>query len=209
MTFLLCHDCYSWVEPINDRCPACQSLVLTSSPDLPERVLQELIGDEVHRLGEVRVERRLLPDTGFLYATERGLCFVPHRVDQESQLIVVEDVESSVMWSLASLAFTPLVVVLPFVKKKGLKEKQVSVLRPPPVKSPERSRLPELLMQNPGVFFIPRGSIRRAGRRWNRWRIDRTEGFSMKFSPIRDRRSFHVRVAECVESGSWTETIAD
>jgi hypothetical protein len=50
-------------------------------------------------------------------------------------------------------------------------------------------------MHNPGVFFVPRRVIQSCGRRFHRWRIERTQGSALKFAPIGSRSDFHSRMS--------------
>ena len=61
---------------------------------------------------------------------------------------------------------------------------------------PEDSgKLSALLMQNPGVFFLPRRSIHKI--RWTLWgwTISRPNSLVLRFKPIADRGRFHERMS--------------
>jgi hypothetical protein len=162
-----------------------------------------LIGDIVHPLGEVRVPRRLLPEYGTLYATRNGLYFLPHATEDVTHLVERRAPHASLWWTLASLLWSPLVFVVPFVKARELKESPVRVLRPQRLTPADSSRLPELMMENPGVFFVPRRSIRQVQRRRQRWIIDRTPARPLKLTVESDRGDFQERLSDLFADTSW------
>ncbi|MEX2288506.1 MAG: hypothetical protein WD648_15520 [Planctomycetaceae bacterium] len=205
MSFLLCHECYSWVEPIHDRCPDCQESVDSSTADPPLSRLQNEIGNLIGPLGEVKVERRLLPDRGLLYLTSNGLFFLPHAVEHEMKIVPTTDVQTSFLWSLAALAWTPLALVVPFLKKKRETAKQVRVFRPHWLSVDQSQEMPKLLMQNPGVFFLPNNAVRVVGRRRKGWRIVRVHGPALRIFPLDDARQFHDHMSRLIAAGIWTE----
>ncbi len=62
MSFLLCHDCYTWVEPLDNRCPECL-LVMDLWPRIPPvHLLREVMGNLTGRLGEVRIPASCFPN---------------------------------------------------------------------------------------------------------------------------------------------------
>lgn len=208
MSLLLCHQCYSWVEPSDARCPQCCEVVDSDSPDPTIDMLGAEIGSAVGRIGEVRIRRRLLPEFGTLYATTNGLFFLPHETVREVRLVETPETGSSLLWTLASLAFTPLVFVLPFVRSKRLRPTEVAVRQPVFVAPGERRRLPELLMENPGVFFVPKRSIYRIRRRRGTWRVERRQGPPLKFMPQEPRRQFQERIAKLAVDVGWRDLLA-
>jgi len=174
--------------------------------------LRSVIGDVVGLLGEVRVRRKLLPDHGMLYATTNGLYFLPHQLDQEPR-ITTEPPPEPLMWSLMSLSWAPLALLKPLLQpfwgKKEQRVVQVSVLRPRALTSDDNDRLPELLMENPGVFFLRRQSIRGWRRRRRHWSIERDQGPPLRFSPESDRNLVHRRVSQLAGAPRWPEHMLD
>lgn len=203
MSFLLCHECYSWVEPENERCPECDHSLDSAAPDPPLEFLAADIGTILFRIGEASVRRKMLPDRGMVYATTNGLYFLPHRLEHVTHLIEEDSPGSSLLWSLASLVWTPLILVAPFLKSRQVTPKQTPVLRPHYLTREESQQLPELLMQNPGVFFVPQKSIRLVIRKRSHWRIERLQGQTLKLTPIGNRQRFHDRMNELVASERW------
>ena len=168
MPLLLCHECYFWVSPRDGRCPECDHVVDSGVPDPPTESLNRLIGPAVQPIGNVRFRRAMLPDRGMLFETTNGLYFVPHVVTRRMKLVERRESGRSFLWLLASLVFTPLILVLPFLKFKKLTAEEVPTFEPCELSAEQRNRLGELLMQNPGAFFIPRNAIRGFTRRWRR-----------------------------------------
>jgi hypothetical protein len=197
MSLLLCHECFAWVEPVRDRCPDCQHSLDSSVADPPLSRLERVIGDLITPLGEVRVDRKLLPDQGTLYRTSNGLYFLPHRVDRETRLVPNGDAGTSLLWSLAALAWSPLALAVPFLKRRSrLVERQVRVFRPHLLEPGQSEMLPEFLMQNPGVFFIPRESILAIERRRYCWRVVRAHGAALKITPLAEKPAFAEQMDE-------------
>ncbi|MGH7202308.1 MAG: hypothetical protein ACREJB_17015, partial [Planctomycetaceae bacterium] len=207
MSYLLCHECYSWVEPHSDRCPDCLIVLDASSPDPSPDVLETVMGEVICRLGEVRFRRRILPDTGTLYATTRGLCFVPHEMAYETCEVAAEPAGSSLFWLLVGMTWSPLSIIRPLVQPKRRELQCVPVFHPTELAVGESRRLPELLMANPGVFFVPRRSIRAiAGGRFG-WRIERIGGATFRFKPQETRRQFHARLSHLAEFPMWRNVL--
>ena len=59
-------------------------------------------------------------------------------------------------------------------------------------------------MRHPGIFFLPRTSIRRASRRFNSWWIERRESTTVRLWPFAEKRQFHRRLEELFASDVWT-----
>ncbi len=203
MALLLCHECYCWVEPVEGRCPECAHGVDASIPDPAPSALEQTLGRIVARLGEVRVQRKNLPDRGTLFATTTGLLFLPHELDRVTRMVDAGPTPESLAWSLASLAWAPLQLLSLWPRKKQVKPIKVRVLRPVHLAAEESQRLPELLMQNPGVFFVPRKSIRTAVRRFRGWRIDRSHGGRLKLRPEINKVQFHRQFARLFAAENW------
>ncbi len=203
MSFLLCHDCYTWVEPLDQRCPECLLVMDLSAEDPSPHVLQEVMGDLTGRLGEVRIPRKLLPEWGTLYATTEGLFFVPHEMDHALRRDDGAFTGASLMWSLGSLLWSPLFFLSPLFRGTPVPDRPVRVLRPRYLGDADNSRLPDLLMDNPGAFFLPRRQIRTVLRKRGRWIIERTQGGYVSISPVAPARIFHDNLAGLLENPDW------
>ena len=203
MSYLLCHDCYTWVEPVGDRCPQCEQLIDPEAADPPLGTLAGVIGDLQHLIGEARVLRSKLPRTGLLYATAQGLLFVPHRTVYVSQTVEAKGAGASLFWTLATAIWSPLLFVAPFVKTKRLEERSVPVSEPQYLEEDDSSALAELLMQDPGTFYVPRRAIRGVRRRRHRWMIERVQATPLKLWAEGDRPLFHREMRELLESPVW------
>ena len=147
MPLLLCHDCYTWVEPADERCPLCQQTLDAGTPDPPLERLRQVVGRVEFGLGEVVVPRRMLPGRGMLYATTTGLLFVPHRVEHVVRTDTAPPA-SSVMWTLAAMFWTPVLLIIPFVKLLRSSNPRVAILVPEFLPSGEGDRPAAALMEN-------------------------------------------------------------
>ena len=203
MSFLLCHDCYTWVEPLDNRCPECLLVMDLSAEDPPVHLLREVMGNLTGRLGEVRIPRKLLPEWGTLYATTEGLFFVPHEMDQALRRDDGQFTGTSLMWSLGSLIWSPLFFLSPFVRGSHVPDRPVRVLRPRYLSETESGELPDLLMDNPGAFFLPRRQIQAMMRKRGRWIIERSQGGVLPISPVAPARFFHDNLTTLLESPAW------
>lgn len=208
MALLLCHECFFWVSPRGGRCPECDHAVDSGVADPPTDALDRLIGPAIQPIGSVRLRRDLLPDRGMLYETANGLYFVPHVVTRRVELVEKSQPGRSLLWMLASIAFTPLILVLPFMRFKRLTAEEVPSFEPCRLTAEQRTRLGELLMQNPGAFFIPRNSIRRFARRWRRWVIERRHGKVLKFQPETDPQEFERQLHGLLNQDGWRSITA-
>ena len=203
MSFLLCHECYAWVEPRGDRCSHCGQIVDPEATDPPLSTLAAAIGDLRHLVGEIRVRRKRLPELGLLYATSQGLLFVPHRTVYAMQTVEGQGAGASLFWTLATAVWSPLMLVAPFVRTRRTQEQAVPVADPQYLEPDDSSRLPELLMEDPGVFYIPRRTIRSLRRRRHTWTVERALATPLKFRAEGDRALFHRQMTELLRSPLW------
>lgn len=203
MSFLLCHDCYTWVEPAEGRCPECQLVMDLSAADPQPSQLRELMGEIVDRLGEVRVPRRLLPEWGTLYATTKGLFFVPHEPDDAPAMGSTPIMGASLMWGLASVLWSPLFFLTPFARTHVAEETTVRVLRPRYLTNEDSAQMPGLLMAHPGSFFLPRIQIRSIISKRSRWIIERNLGSRLTFTPVGSTGTFRERFLSLLARNDW------
>ena len=178
MSFLLCHDCYTWVEPLDNRCPECLLVMDFSAEDPAPHLLREVMGDLAGRLGEVRIPRKLLPEWGTLYATTDGLFFVPHEMDHALRRDDGQFSGTSLMWSLGSLIWSPLFFLSPLVRSSPAPDRPVRVLRPRYLSEEESAALAEFTDgQSGSVLFAPaadsgdRAKARAVDHRTHSWRV--------------------------------------
>lgn len=204
MSFLLCHDCYTWVEPVDDRCPECLFVMDLSESDPPPRLLRDVMGELVKPLGEVRIPRRLLPEVGILYATTEGLFFLPHEMDPSRTL---EQDRSGVR---AWLNKMKRVLWLPFSDSMSFRLDGNHELSAPAGERPARSLLaeeqpdlPRLLMENPGAFFLSKRQVAKISRKRKRWIIERCQGSRVQIVPLQPARMFFENFETLLESPAW------
>jgi hypothetical protein len=77
MLLALCHRCWTWMEPKQDRCVECGQPVNLHEPDPDAAALRMLIGDPLLVIAEVTISRPKLPAGGVLSAYSEGLLFLP------------------------------------------------------------------------------------------------------------------------------------
>ncbi|GAB4160575.1 MAG: hypothetical protein Tsb009_37910 [Planctomycetaceae bacterium] len=205
MSLYLCHECYFWVAPRHSRCPECDHPLSDHLGDPPLDNLQRVIGDVVARIGEVRFQRPLLPENGTLYLTSNGLYFVPHVLSRRTKVVEKTPPGRSLFWMLASTAFTPLMFVLPFLKSKQLRQEEVTVLHPQQIRLDGEHQLAELLIQNPGAFFLSRNAIRHIIRKRKLWTIERQFGEQLRFAPVINHDLVNTRLIALMAEDDWRD----
>ncbi|MFQ5730866.1 MAG: hypothetical protein ACE5KM_02810 [Planctomycetaceae bacterium] len=203
MRLLLCHECLFWVTPQRGRCPECDHTLDSGVADPSTDALDRLIGPAVGPIGCVRLKREMLPDRGTLYETANGLYFVPHTMMRRVELVERTQTGRSLLWMLAAIAFAPLILVLPFLRFKRLAAEEVAVFVPSRLTDEQRHRLGQLLMDNPGAFFVPRTAIRRFARRRRRWVIERRFGSALKIRPDADPLEFERQLQGLLDRDPW------
>jgi hypothetical protein len=60
-------------------------------------------------------------------------------------------------------------------------------------------------MENPGVFFVPKRSIRGWRRRWRTWKIERHQCSPISIAPESDVKRFHQRLSRLAEADQWPQ----
>lgn len=207
MSLLLCNTCYTWAEPIAGRCPECFDVLDSSHPDPTLDHLTSVIGSLVLRVGTVRVERRLLPDRGTLYCTCHGFYFLPHHIEHRRNNSTMLSPGQSLLWSAATFLFLPLMFLGPFLWIRRYRETTSPVFHPQYLAAGDDDHMAQMLMEHPGVFFLPRESIRSITRRRNRWTIARQHGMPCRLSPETAATQFHDRMDHI--SRHWPLDAAD
>jgi len=205
MSLLLCHQCLSWTRPRNSRCTICAERVDLGARDPSFEELAQKIGAIEHTLGVVSFPRKLLPDLGTVYVTTNGFIFLPHRQVQEPKLVTGNSTGSSIFWIVAGLAFTPIGILTPFLRKKKVERKIVPVLHPVRLEKEQSDRLPLFLMNHPGVLFISLetvGSIKKKGS-W--WFIKRKFGGVLRFRMLKRDKAFHHNMQQLLNIDPWSQ----
>lgn len=194
MSLILCHQCYSWVEPLGEQCPQCDFPLDARAPDPSPEKLNAALGQVVGRLGDVRIARAALPDQGSLYETTQGLFFVPHRLEQV-KLVRGETLVRPLRTALAAWLRAPLGLLGTAPGPPSAARMRIAVDEHPPLGPEDSGKLAALLMQNPGVFFLPRRSIHKI--RWTLWgwTISRPNSLALRVKPMADRGRFHERMS--------------
>jgi hypothetical protein len=194
MSLILCHHCLSWVEPIGEQCPQCDYPLDARAPDPSSEELSAAIGQIVGRIGEVRIARAALPNQGSLYETTQGLFFVPHRLEQV-KLVRGETAPRRLQTVVAAWLSAPLDLLRRSPDRRPAARMEIAVDEHPPLGPADSGKLPALLMQNPGVFFLSSRSIHKV--RWSLWgwTILRPNSLALRVKPIADRGRFHERMS--------------
>jgi hypothetical protein len=200
MALVLCQQCLSWVEPIAEQCPQCDYPVDLRAADPTLEELAVTIGPLVSRIGPVRIPRTALPDRGMLYATAGGLFFVPDYVERVRLVSASRHPRS-----LRSVVLAPFRMPLRVLRRGALfgiwggyrspMRVEISRYDLPLLGSEDGDRLASLLMDNPGVFFFARRSIRSIRRTFSGWALVRPNNLTLRLKPLGDRASFHKRMA--------------
>ena len=181
----------------------CDHTLDSSVADPPTDALDRLIGPAMRPIGCVRLQRSLLPDRGTLYETANGLYFVPHTMTRRVELVERTEAGRSLLWMLASMAFAPLILVMPFLRFKRLTTTEVAVLIPSELSEDQQQQLGRMLIDNPGAFFIPRKAIRRFARRWRRWEIQRQFGTPLRLRAETDPDEFDTQLEGLLNRDPW------
>lgn len=207
MALLLCHECYSWVQPRRGHCPDCLAQVDINEADPSPLRLQEILGELTVKLGEVTVKRRPLSGAGLLYATTKGLYFLPHQVERIPETYERNgDVGQTLIWTVAGALWAPLYLIMPLLQSRS-KDYSAIIYRPQLLTPAQSDLLPELLMENPGAFFIPNVAVRSVRRRWRSWIIERNHGPRLKLRPTTMRGGVDRRMRNLIKTPSWQHVI--
>jgi hypothetical protein len=199
MSLILCQQCYSWVEPIAEQCPQCDYPLDPRLPDPTQAELAQAIGRLVGPIGDVRIGRSMLPGSGLLYETTNGLLFVPHRLEQV-KLAPGPAVKRRWAAVLTASLRAPRRLLGRAWERKAGASMEIAAGPSRRLAPADRGRLPALLMENPGVFFVPKRSIREITRSLRGWTVARPNGLVLRFKPARDHREFHHRMAALAEA---------
>lgn len=197
MSYLLCHHCLCWVEPFENWCPECYLEIDPHEPDPEIGDLARILGIPVQLLGEVRVRRRRLPDRGFLYETSGGLFFVPHEYGRVPVASLRSDPAHDAIWTLVGFAFFPIAIARALMgsgSSSGRSPGYEQVTRPRYLLDAGAEQMSQLLMSDPGVFFVRKQAIQIIRRRFSNWVIERIHGPAVRFSPVDDPTGFRARM---------------
>ncbi|MDA0586766.1 MAG: hypothetical protein O2820_02210 [Planctomycetota bacterium] len=201
MTVRLCQACCQWVWTKNERCPGCDDAVSEYiDPVDVARQVRSTVGEVVGKIGHVRIHRKRLPADGILYETQNGLFFLPHRNVTVKRL--VEENSSSPFWTIAGILWSPLIFLLPFLKKQRLRETDVQESQPVRLTGTDLQLLPDLLPRMPGALFISVGDIQKIRLKGQRWVIRRFAGGETTIEALA-AEPFRVRMEGLLSSDSW------
>lgn len=185
MSIRLCQECCQWVFTRDGRCPDCQdALPETINPEELDGRFRAVVGDVQGRMGHVRVTRRKLPPDGVFYETANGLFFLPYRTVTKRRL--VEQSAASPMWTVASILWSPLMFLSPFLKRRELREKDFIEVEAIRLGKEDLQLLPDFLSRVTGAFFVPTRNIRAITQKRSQWGIERSTGPKITIQTVTD-----------------------
>lgn len=185
MSIRLCQECCQWVFTRDGRCPDCQDgLPETINPEELDGRFRAVVGEVLGRMGHVRVARRKLPPDGVFYETANGLFFLPYRMVTKRRL--VEQSAASPMWTIASILWSPLMFLSPFLKRRELREKDFIEIEAIRLGKEDLQLLPDFLSRVTGAFFVPTRNIRAIIQKRGHWVVERSTGPKITIQPIVD-----------------------
>ncbi|MFP6764200.1 MAG: hypothetical protein VB858_11290 [Planctomycetaceae bacterium] len=201
MSVRLCHACSQWVWTKNERCPGCANTVYEHlDPVVYASQIRPAIGDVLGKIGFVKIRHQHLPTDGTLYETQNGLFFLPHRGVQVTRF--VEEHSSNPVATVAAILFAPLIFLLPFLRKRQLRETTVEKIEPVRLRGDDIQLLPELLPRMPGAFFVGLPDIQQIQFKKRRWTICRFSSADIVLEPI-STEAFEARMKSILDSDSW------
>jgi hypothetical protein len=201
MTVRLCQACCQWVWTKNERCPGCDDAVTEYIDPVDfARQIRSAVGAVVGKIGHVHLHRKRLPADGILYETQNGLFFLPHRNVTVTRL--VEENSSSPFWTIAGILWSPLMFLLPFLKKQRLRETDIEESQPLRLTGDDLQLLPDLLPRMPGALFIPIRDVQKIRMKGQRWIIRRFAGGETTVEALASE-PFRVKMEELLRSDSW------
>jgi hypothetical protein len=193
------------MEPQAGLCPGCHHALDAAVPDTAPELLDADLGVVESRIGEIRMGRTTL--TGVLYATTRGLFFAPHHVERVVRVIGESVPGHSVLWWCASMMWSPLTLLLPFVKTRRGRLVESYQDRPQVLVKGDCHRMSQLLMQSPGCFFLSHQTLRLICKRRRKWIIERSVGGSLRFKPVSDTGEFERQFQLELSNDRWSGVI--
>lgn len=147
-------------------------------------MFRNMVGQVRGRMGHVRIVRRKLPSDGVIYETANGLFFLPYRSVTKRRL--VEQSAASPMWTVASVLWSPLMFLSPFLRRRELREKDFVEYEAIRLGKDDLQLLPEFLSRVTGALFLPVRNIRAITEKRGRWIIERSIGTKLIIQPIAD-----------------------
>lgn len=180
MSYLLCHTCYTWVEPRDLWCPDCDAPLDAGTPDPPLAILESNLGALEGALCGVRARRRRTVAHGWLLRTTTGLLFVPH---QEPDMVSGGERRS---WlHVFSIPFSGW--RMPEVDPQHWGDTAVDF---------DDQSLGAILMEDPRAFFIHLRVIRQLRRHRQAWTIERLYGATVQLAPIQNSEALQQQMQQ-------------
>ena len=185
VSYLLCHHCLNWVEPLELWCPQCHQEVRADEPDPQKSDLADAIGRPLQYLGTVNLRRRDLPPHGLLFETSGGLLFVPTRDQPNSCGVLSEPAVGRILQFVRRLLYS-----LDRRIHDSAEAKEVSGVlmteEPSGILGLTSVELAHRFMSDPCLFFIRRTIISSIRYRRRDCVITRSTGRPLRISPEGD-----------------------
>ncbi|MCA9449570.1 MAG: hypothetical protein KC931_20790 [Candidatus Omnitrophica bacterium] len=205
-SLLLCGECFSWVVPAGGHCPECLAPLRPETPDPPTEILRSTIGDLKRKLGYCRAVRRGGDVPGTLYLTTQGLFFIPHRMEVTKEEL--EHPPRKSIFIILSEMFIPLFNIYSWFMSSRKRLVDVTIFYPILLLPEDGPMLPQLLMSNPGAFFIPRDRVRAMLYTRGKWTIDRSRGKDLVLLEDPEDRQFSERILELRNTVEWRSPLS-
>jgi len=202
---VLCQSCVTWIEPHSEMCPECGADVILDQPDPDRELLTELLGKPVIVLGPVSVERRGLPNYGFLIGTTGGLLFLPRlnrRLNGAWEALSSRNMPG--WWPFRGDLTSPRFfkwLRRPFVVANDDSPSDSAI-------DQNTESLADRLLDSPGAFYIDRRMIRAISGRRRTINVDRGSMRSLTLIDETKDGSLRVSLTTHTSQSGWDDTRA-
>ena len=196
MALVLCQQCLSWVEPIAEQCPQCDYPIDLRTADPTAEELAAAIGPLISRIGPVRISRTTLPDRGRFVRDDRR-AVLRAAIGRAHPPGFGRTVPSIVAIYVFNVVRTPRRVLRRGVAHgvwggyRSPMRVEISTHELPLLGTDDGDRLPRLLMDNPGVCFFSRRSLRTIRHTFSGWALVRPNNFTLRDQAAGRPRDFH------------------
>ena len=90
------------------------------------------------------------------------------------------------MWTVASILWSPLMFLSPFLKRRELREKDFIEIEAIRLGKEDLQLLPDFLSRVTGAFFVPTRNIRAITQKRGHWIVERSIGPKITIQPVAD-----------------------
>ncbi len=146
------------------------------------------------------MRRKHFPPDGMLYQTTNGLFFLPYRKVTAKRM--VEQSSHSFLWTIASLLWSPLMFVIPFMRSRSVQEVEVEEAEPIRLETDQLQYLADLLVRTPGAFFTAARDVASMKCKRDRWIVGCHDGRDVILEPLIPG-TFRKRMEDLLETDAW------